>query len=163
MDLLPLYLMWFVRFHNCELSLVWHNIGLGELLFIVLHSDTLYVYMFICHSFCSSRNRCLGTTMGGDLAPSLGGRQEIISRTIIMFQWISILTSKIYDDLLAIDSILSVVSLSLLSKILYITLWSLYDYLLTKNLDFRTKNSSLRPFLVSSYFASHPKTVLLKI
>ena len=35
--------------------------------------------------------------------------------------------------------------------------------LLTKNLDFRTKNSSFTPFLVSSYFASHPITVLLKI
>src|SRR6218665_3022059 len=36
---------------------------------------------------------------------------------------------------------------------------------LTENLDFRTENSSLRPFLVFSYFASHPITVglLLKI
>src|SRR6218665_616274 len=34
----------------------------------------------------------------------------------------------------------------------------------TKNLDFRTKNKFLlKTFLVSSYFASHPITVLLKI
>src|SRR6218665_1050913 len=35
--------------------------------------------------------------------------------------------------------------------------------MLTKNLDFRTKTSSLTPFLVSSYFSSHPITALLKI
>ena len=33
---------------------------------------------------------------------------------------------------------------------------------LTKNFDFR-KNSSLRPFLVSSYFTLHAITVLLNI
>src|SRR6218665_1149848 len=35
--------------------------------------------------------------------------------------------------------------------------------ILTKILDFTTKNSSLTPFPVSSYFVSHPTTLLLKI
>ena len=34
---------------------------------------------------------------------------------------------------------------------------------LTKNLDLMTKSSSLRPFLASSYFPSHPIIVHLKI
>jgi len=34
---------------------------------------------------------------------------------------------------------------------------------LTKNLDFKTKNSSLKPFLFTPYFASHQIKVLLKI
>src|SRR6218665_4048398 len=34
---------------------------------------------------------------------------------------------------------------------------------LTKNLYFRTKHSFMTPFLVSSYFTTHPITVLLQI
>jgi len=48
--------------------------------------------------------------------------------------------------------------LTLLSEIWYITYMTLF---LTKNLYFRTKHSSMT-LLVSSYFASHPITVLLE-
>src|SRR6218665_1923952 len=39
----------------------------------------------------------------------------------------------------------------------------IYSPFIDQNLDFTTKNSSLIPFLVSSWFASHPITALLKI
>ena len=68
----------------------------------------------------------------------------------------SILMPKI--SFLVINSILSFICLSLLSEIWYITYMTLF---LTKNLYFRTKHSSMT-LLVSSYFASHPITVLLE-
>src|SRR6218665_3824426 len=83
--------------------------------------------------------------IGGDLAPALGGRK--FSNDLFRKQF-HLISNDLFLD-------------SILSEILYITYMTLL--FLTKSLNFRQKYSSLTLFLVSSYFSSHPITVLLKI
>ena len=88
------------------------------------------------------------------------------------FHFLFFAAQNFWRPFLVIDSILSIFLSflclfclkSLMYNIIYMTLFLTKIFkILTKNLDFRTKTSSLTPFLVSSYFSSHPITALLKI
>src|SRR6218665_1168239 len=105
--------------------------------------------------------------ISGDMAPTLEGGRKKCSRPKFSNDFFSISAPNISDDLFFSHVLFVFVCLyvSLQSEISYITYMTdcMTPFFLTKNLDFRQKYSSLTPFLVSPYNASHPVTALLKI
>jgi len=102
--------------------------------------------------------RCNHGRRGGDLALSLGGRKKFSNQISKLPFWkkIEFNAEKFLLTFLVIHCTLSLS-----------TVWNLKYHncspFLTKTFSFTTQNSSWRPFLVSSYFASHPITVVLEI
>src|SRR6218665_689799 len=94
--------------------------------------------------------------MGGDLAPSLGGRQKI---------FISIFTPKNSDDLfLVINHVFLILTISFQIPCVFIVSNVIYDPFFTTKSPLSTKNSLTTPIFSSlQAFAPIPQTILLKI
>jgi len=112
----------------------------------------------IVDSWCQPLSRCTMGTNRRRLGAEFGGTENFLNDLILgnkfhfnaeNFWW-------------PFSVIFYVFCLSLLSGIWYIKYMALLNFF-TKNLYFRTKNSFITPFLLSSYFHTHPITLLLEI